>query len=85
MGIASLMIEGGSSLNAHALKDGIVDKVVFFIAPKIMGGTASYPAVGGKTLRGLAGAYKLKDTTVRRVGEDLLVEGYLSSSTAITP
>jgi len=40
------MVEGGSSLNAHAPGRGIVDKVVLFIAPKIMGGIDSYPAVG---------------------------------------
>ena len=84
-GITSIMIEAGSSLNARALEEGIVDKVMFFIAPKIMGGIASYPAVGGKTLRGLDEAYRLKDTTVRKVGEDLLVEGYLTSSTVFTP
>lgn len=84
MGITSLLIEGGSSLNAHALEDGIVDKVIFFIAPKIMGGIDSYPAVGGKTLRALSEAYRLKGTTVKRVGEDLLVQGYLSSSTGFT-
>ncbi|HXX81061.1 MAG TPA: bifunctional diaminohydroxyphosphoribosylaminopyrimidine deaminase/5-amino-6-(5-phosphoribosylamino)uracil reductase RibD [Thermodesulfovibrionales bacterium] len=80
-GISSILIEGGSSLNAHALEEGIVDKVMFFIAPKIMGGIDSYPAVGGNTLRRLAESYRLKNTTVRRVGEDVLVEGYLSSST----
>ena len=84
-GITSIMIEGGSSLNAHALEDGIVDKVMFFIASKIMGGIASYPAVGGRTLRGLDEAYRLKDTTVRRLGEDFLVEGYLTSSLGLSP
>src|SRR4030042_4116014 len=49
MGIASVLLEGGSSLNAHALEDGIVDKVMFFIAPKIIGGRRSFPAVGGYT------------------------------------
>lgn len=77
MGITSLMIEGGASLNSHALEDRIVDKVMFFIAPKILGGKDSIPAVGGKGLRTLDGAYILKDMTVRRTGEDLLVEGYL--------
>ena len=43
MEITSLLIEGGSSLNAHALEDGIVDKVMFFIAPKIIGGKKSFP------------------------------------------
>ena len=76
-GIASLMIEGGASLNSHALEDGIVDKVMFFIAPRILGGRESFPAVGGASHPTLEDAYKLRDITVRRTGEDLLVEGYL--------
>lgn len=77
MGITSLLIEGGSSLNAHALEDGIVDKLMFFIAPKIIGGRESYPTVGGRTSRRLDEAYELKDISVRRLGDDILVEGYL--------
>ncbi len=77
MGITSLLIEGGSSLNAHALEDGIVDKVMFFISPKIIGGRESYPVVGGKTFRKLDEAYELKDIAVRRFGRDILLEGYL--------
>lgn len=76
-GITSVMIEGGSSLNAYALAAGIVDKVLFFIAPKIIGGKESYPAVGGKTFRRLEDAYALKDVNVRKIGADILVEGYL--------
>jgi diaminohydroxyphosphoribosylaminopyrimidine deaminase/5-amino-6-(5-phosphoribosylamino)uracil reductase len=75
--ITSLLIEGGSSLNSHALEDGIVDKVMFFIAPKIIGGIKSYPSVGGKTFRTLESAHRLKDVKVKRLGEDILVEGYL--------
>jgi len=77
MGITSVMIEGGSSLNAHALEDGIVDKVMFFIAPKIIGGRESYPVVGGRTSRRLEEAYQLRNVTMKRVGGDFLVEGYL--------
>ena len=77
MEITSVLVEGGSSLNAHALDEGIVDKVMFFIAPKIIGGRDSYPPVGGKTFKRLDDAYSLKDMKVRRLGDDLLVEGYL--------
>ncbi|HYA32282.1 MAG TPA: bifunctional diaminohydroxyphosphoribosylaminopyrimidine deaminase/5-amino-6-(5-phosphoribosylamino)uracil reductase RibD [Thermodesulfovibrionales bacterium] len=77
MGITSLMVEGGASLSSHALEDGVVDKVMFFIAPKILGGKDSIPAVGGIGLQTLKDAYTLKGMTVRRTGEDLLVEGYL--------
>jgi diaminohydroxyphosphoribosylaminopyrimidine deaminase/5-amino-6-(5-phosphoribosylamino)uracil reductase len=77
MGIASVLIEAGSSLNARALREGVVDKVMFFIAPKIMGGKDSYPSVGGATVSSLEEALRIRDMKVRRVGEDILVEGYL--------
>jgi diaminohydroxyphosphoribosylaminopyrimidine deaminase / 5-amino-6-(5-phosphoribosylamino)uracil reductase len=77
MEITSVLIEGGSSLNSHAIEDGIVDKVLFFIAPKIIGGRDSFPSVGGKTFRKLEDAYRLRDTKIHRVGEDFLIEGYL--------
>ncbi|WP_333654266.1 bifunctional diaminohydroxyphosphoribosylaminopyrimidine deaminase/5-amino-6-(5-phosphoribosylamino)uracil reductase RibD [Dissulfurispira sp.] len=79
-GITSVMIEGGSSLNAYALQDGIVDKVVFFIAPRIIGGKDSIPAIGGKTFRRLENAFRVSDTKIKRVGDDLMVEGYLNLS-----
>ncbi len=75
--ISSALIEGGSSLNAHALEDGIVDKVVVFIAPKIIGGRESFPAVGGKSFKRLEEAYRLRDVITRQIGEDILIEGYI--------
>jgi diaminohydroxyphosphoribosylaminopyrimidine deaminase/5-amino-6-(5-phosphoribosylamino)uracil reductase len=77
MGIASVLIEGGSSLSAHALMEGVVDKVMYFIAPKIIGGRKSYPAVGGNAFRPLEKALMVKDMKARRVGQDILIEGYL--------
>ncbi len=77
MGITSVLIEGGSSLSAHALMGGVVDKVMYFIAPKIIGGRKSYPAVGGNTFKPLEKALMVKDMKVRRVGQDILIEGYL--------
>ena len=77
MGLVSLLIEGGSSLNAYCLEQGVVDKVMFFIAPKIIGGRDSFSAVGGMSFRKLADAYRIKDTKIRRIGDDLLIEGYV--------
>jgi diaminohydroxyphosphoribosylaminopyrimidine deaminase/5-amino-6-(5-phosphoribosylamino)uracil reductase len=77
IGITSLMIEAGSSFNASALNDRIVDKVVFFIAPKIIGGKDSITPVGGDTFQKLQDAYKIRDLKIRRAGEDLMIEGYL--------
>jgi len=77
MEISSVLIEGGASLNSYALEDGIVDKVMFFISPMIIGGEKSFPAIGGKTFKKLEEAYRVKDLKIKRVGEDLLIEGYI--------
>ncbi len=77
MGITSVMIEAGSSFNASTLKAGIVDKVIFFIAPKIICGKASLPVVGGDFFIKLNDAIYLSDITVRMVGADIMVEGYI--------
>jgi diaminohydroxyphosphoribosylaminopyrimidine deaminase / 5-amino-6-(5-phosphoribosylamino)uracil reductase len=76
-GITSLLIEGGSSLSSYCLEAGIVDKIIFFIAPKIIGGIDSFPAVGGKTFRRLENAFRVRDMKTKRIGEDLVVEGYI--------
>lgn len=76
-GICSLMIESGSSFSASCLNDGIVDKVVFFISPKILGGKDSIPAVGGDNLRGLDDALKIDSLKISRLGNDIMIEGYI--------
>ena len=76
-GVTSIMIEAGSSLNAYALSEGVVDKVMFFIAPRIMGGVKSFPAIGGELYRKLEEIYSVRDLKIRKIGEDLLVEGYV--------
>jgi diaminohydroxyphosphoribosylaminopyrimidine deaminase/5-amino-6-(5-phosphoribosylamino)uracil reductase len=75
MGIMSVLIEGGSSLNSYALNDGVVDRAMFFIAPKIIGGKDSYPAVGGTLYRNLADSFRIADIKTRRLGGDILIEG----------
>jgi diaminohydroxyphosphoribosylaminopyrimidine deaminase/5-amino-6-(5-phosphoribosylamino)uracil reductase len=77
IGITSIMIEAGSSFNASALQAGIVDKVVFFIAPKIICGATSISVVGGESFLKLGDAIRISDISVRKVGEDIMVEGYI--------
>jgi diaminohydroxyphosphoribosylaminopyrimidine deaminase/5-amino-6-(5-phosphoribosylamino)uracil reductase len=76
-GIASLLIEGGAEVNASALRAGVVDRVSFFMAPQILGGQDARSAVGGRSPARLAEAWPLKEVTVTRVGQDILVEGRL--------
>ncbi|MEW6109352.1 MAG: bifunctional diaminohydroxyphosphoribosylaminopyrimidine deaminase/5-amino-6-(5-phosphoribosylamino)uracil reductase RibD [Nitrospirota bacterium] len=77
IGITSVMTEGGSSLNAHVIEEGIADKAMFFISPKIIGGKESFPAVGGKSFRRLDDACILRDIRTKHIGEDILIEGYV--------
>ncbi len=73
--IMSIMMEGGSQLNSSAIKDGIVDKVIIFTAPKIIGNGIG--AIGNLGITKINKAIPLKDHTFRKIGKDLLVEGYL--------
>jgi len=77
MGITNLLLEGGSELNASMLYERLVDKVIFFVAPKIIGGQNAKSAVGGLAVRPLSHAFNLSGLQVSRLGEDLLIEAYL--------
>lgn len=74
-GIAALLIEGGAEVNASALREGVVDRLFFFLAPKILGGRDAISAVGGESPKSLREALPLKVTSVTQVGSDILVEG----------
>ncbi|MCX6306321.1 MAG: bifunctional diaminohydroxyphosphoribosylaminopyrimidine deaminase/5-amino-6-(5-phosphoribosylamino)uracil reductase RibD [Bacteroidetes bacterium] len=77
MGIDSVMIEGGSTLAFSALQERVVDKVVSFIAPKILGGAGAPTAVGGTGIEKMEDAINLANLRVRKVGDDLMVEGWI--------
>ncbi|MDF2522460.1 MAG: riboflavin biosynthesis protein RibD [Clostridiales bacterium] len=77
MEIDSVLLEGGGTLNASALKAGIVDKVMMFISPKIIGGSSAITPVEGEGILHMKDALKLQDLSVSRFDEDVLIEGYL--------
>lgn len=71
--VASVMIEGGAELSGNAIKEGIVDKVLIFTAPKIIGnGVDPIKNLGIKKVNK---AIKLKNISTKKIGKDLLVEG----------
>lgn len=80
MNIDSILLEGGSTLNYSALKEEIVDKVQFYIAPKIIGGEKAKTSVDGNGIDILSECFKLKNLTTDKVGEDILIEGYIERS-----
>ena len=78
-GITSVLIEGGAEVNASAIGAGIVDKVMCFIAPRIIGGTDAPGPIGGEGILRLAEAHELHETSVKLIDGDILVEGYLGN------
>jgi diaminohydroxyphosphoribosylaminopyrimidine deaminase/5-amino-6-(5-phosphoribosylamino)uracil reductase len=74
----SLLIEAGSMLNWSTLESGIVDKVFFYYAPKILGGLESLPMAGGTGRRRRTDAILLHGIQVHPIAEDeFAVEGYV--------
>ena len=76
--ICSVLVEGGGELAAELLFNGLVDKLVFFYAPKILGGKGSRPAVGGLNPQSLDEALVLEKLRPKVVGNDLMLTGYLT-------
>jgi len=75
--ITSLLIEGGSRVIAAALNAGIVDKAMFFYAPKILGGDDGVPICAGPSRDSMGDSIRLTDVRTERFEDDLLVEGYV--------
>jgi diaminohydroxyphosphoribosylaminopyrimidine deaminase/5-amino-6-(5-phosphoribosylamino)uracil reductase len=80
LGITSLLIEGGSRVIASALSEGIVDKIIFFYAPKILGGDDGVPICRGKGPEIMKDSIFVKDVRVRRFGDDVMIEGYIDKT-----
>ena len=76
-GITSVLIEGGSTVNAAALREKLVNHVVLYLAPTLMGGQDAKAVIGDRSPKSLAQALTLCHVSVRRIGEDLVVEGDL--------
>jgi diaminohydroxyphosphoribosylaminopyrimidine deaminase/5-amino-6-(5-phosphoribosylamino)uracil reductase len=74
--IDSVLLEGGATLNAAAFEAGVVNKVVAFIAPKLVGGAEAPSPVGGAGIPRMADAIALTSVTTGRCGDDLWVSGY---------
>ena len=75
--ITSVIIEGGAMVNWASLSAGIVDKIYFYYAPKILAGTGSIPLALGTGYRRISEAAYVRSLTLHRFGEDFAVEGYL--------
>ena len=75
--ITDILVEGGGTLIGSLFDEGLVDKVLFFISPKIIGGKDAISSVMGKGISHPDKAFKLNNIRLRRIGQDFMVEGYL--------
>ncbi len=76
MGLASLLIEGGSQVAGAALRAGIVDKLCLFYAPKLLGGDDGVPICSGEGPALMKDSLPVRIEAVHRFGDDLMVEAY---------
>jgi diaminohydroxyphosphoribosylaminopyrimidine deaminase/5-amino-6-(5-phosphoribosylamino)uracil reductase len=77
--IDSVLLEGGGTLNFAAIEAGIVNKVMMFVAPKIIGGSSAVTPVEGAGIQFMRDALALRDISIERFDEDILIEGYVDN------
>jgi len=78
-GIQSVLLEGGNILNASALRSGLIDRAMVFVAPLLLGSGEAPGIFSGRGAERLADALRLEDIRVRRFGDDVLIEGEVRS------
>ncbi len=78
--ITSLLVEGGATVAGGFLSQALVDKVMFFYAPKLLAGDDGVPLCRGRGAEKMSQCLQVSNLQVQQVGEDILVEGYLNVS-----
>lgn len=76
MGIINILVEGGGELAASLIKGGLIDRYLFFVAPKIIGGRSALTSVEGEGVKIVKDAVRIKGMKAVMVGRDILIEGY---------
>ena len=77
--ISSVLIEGGSTLNASALHDGLVNQVRLYIAPVLMGGKDAKSLIGGSSPKTLTQTWSLVNAECKKMGQDWLMTANIGS------
>ncbi len=79
MGITSVLVEGGSELNANFLGEGLVNQVCLYIAPSLLGGQNAKGLLGGLSPKHLAEKVRVSNLHIQALGDDILITGDLKS------
>ena len=78
-GLSRILLEGGGEVHTSAFRAGIVDHVMAFIAPKLLGGRAAPGPLGGEGVRLIADPLPVVEWTQSRLGDDVLLEGFIEA------
>lgn len=74
--VSSLLIEGGGTINAAFLENKLIDKVILYIAPKLIGGQFAPTFLEGSGIEKMGNAIELDDTDFVKIGKDFKFTGY---------
>lgn len=74
--VTSVVMEGGSTLAASAVRHGVVHKVIYFLSPMLLGGDA-VASIAGLGIKTLGKGIRFRQVSIKRFGRDIMVEGYL--------
>lgn len=79
LGVTSLLVEGGSEINATVLRGQLAQRLMCYVAPILMGGQNAKGVFGGQSPRRLQDAVPLKNLRIEPVGRDMLIQADLST------
>lgn len=82
-GVLSVLIEGGGTVNAAALAEGVVHKVIAIVGPGLIGGADAPTAVDGPGPLDSSGLLRLAGVSVRQMGDDVVIAGYLPEAKSL--
>jgi diaminohydroxyphosphoribosylaminopyrimidine deaminase/5-amino-6-(5-phosphoribosylamino)uracil reductase len=78
--ILSVLLEGGPTLNASALREKVIDRMLLFMAPKVIGGEKAPGMIAGDGVSRIRDAVPLNILKIKLMGSDLMIEGAVFSN-----
>jgi len=78
IGVCSVFIEGGANIFGNFFSEKLIDKIYFFIAPKIIGGNRALSSVGGNGFSYLNLCPDIRKLEITNIKEDIFITGYPS-------
>ena len=76
--ISSVLVEGGGRITASFIENNLADKFIVFMSPMIIGGKDAISPVEGTGVKKISDAVKIRNFSIKKLGEDIVVEGYIN-------